>query len=684
MTRPTRILLTGGGTAGHVNPALAIGRALAADEGQLLYVGVRGRAEAEIVPREGIPIRFVRASAYPGSRPSMALFRFLGNLSVGIFQACAILLRFRPQMLVGTGGFASAPVLLAAAFLRRARLTHAKIFVHEQNAAPGKLNQLVGRLADCVFVTFPQTQRHFPGNAVVAGYPLRRRIARVDRDYARARLDFAVPPGRQVVFAFGGSQGARAVNRAIVDALGHLLPIRDRLFIVHGTGLSRKGDYDAASDTRARLESRYTEAERGEIAAFYVSRPFFYQIENVFALADLAVTRGGAGSLYELASLGLPAIIIPKSNLPGDHQVMNARAMERCGGAVVIYEEAALTEGQIVEQVDGRMLADTIAELLADPHRLTEMGRRSHAFSPKDALAIIERRIAGGEDASAPADTAGNANQAGEAGATAEDALPSNHVLLGLLEQAEARNGAPFRPESVVPSAGDRAYFVSRAASLLVSAEWEHRNLGVKLIGLLHARDKTPLLLALLNDRRPAPLIKRLFGGDFVQVGFIRRNIVTALGRLGEVSPEVQEALLAAFDDPYFEVRAEAARTAARLAVQLTDRAGTVAALRRRLSDRWLEVAGAAAQALGKVGHADDALPALLSLQDARLWRLRAAALEGLLSLVERGESGDPAALVDSLNRFVLTSTDFKPEFQIKRLYGRVLAAVATREGGVR
>jgi UDP-N-acetylglucosamine--N-acetylmuramyl-(pentapeptide) pyrophosphoryl-undecaprenol N-acetylglucosamine transferase len=684
MSRPTRILLTGGGTAGHVNPALAIGRALAADGGRLLFVGVRGRAEAEIVPREGIPIRFVRASAYPGGRPSVALLRFLANLSIGIVQAGLILLTFRPDAIVGTGGFASAPVLLAAALLRRVRLTRAGIFVHEQNAAPGKLNRLVGRLADRVFVTFPETLRHFPGNSVIAGYPLRGRIAKVDREYARTQLDFTMPPGRQVVFVFGGSQGARTINRAIVDTLGHLLPMRDRLFIVHGTGLSREGDYDAASDARARLESRYTEAERGEVAGFYVSRPFFYQIENIYALADLAVSRGGAGSLYELASLGLPAVIIPKSNLPGDHQVMNARAMARCGGAVVIYEEAALSDGQIVEQVDGRTLADTIVELLADGDRLAEMGRRSRAFSRNDALAVIERCITSGVTAHVPPGTADGTGQARDGEAVVHDLLPSNRVLLGQLERAEARKGSAYRPEDVVASAGDRAYFVSRAASLLVSAEWERRNLGVKLIGLLHARDKTPLLLTLLSDRRPAPLIKRLFGGDFVQVGFVRRNIVAALGRLGMVSAEVQDALLAAFDDPYFEVRAEAARTSARLAARLSDRAGTVAALRRLLSDRWLEVASAAAQALGQVGHAHDALPALLALQDARLWRLRAAALEGLLTLVERGESGDPAVLIGALNHFVLTSTDFTPEFQIKRLYGQVLAAVASREGGVR
>jgi UDP-N-acetylglucosamine--N-acetylmuramyl-(pentapeptide) pyrophosphoryl-undecaprenol N-acetylglucosamine transferase len=672
MSERRRILLTGGGTAGHVNPALAIGRALAGEGTRFLFVGVKGRAEADVVPREGIPLRFVRASGYPGARPSLELARFSINLGIGLVQACVILLTFRPDVIVGTGGFASAPVMFAAALLRRLRLAHPSVYVHEQNAAPGKLNQVVGRLADRVFVTFPETLRAFPSNGLLTGYPLRRRIAKVNREEARAHLDVEVPVGRKVVFVFGGSQGARTINRAIVDALRDLMPLADRLFVIHGTGLFKKGDYDAARDTTTRLASSYSDEERRQIATFYASRPFFYQIEHVYALADLVVARAGAGSLYEIASLGLPAIVIPKANLPGDHQVMNARAMERCGGAVVIYEEAALVGGGIVEQVDGATLAAAIRGLLDDPERLDAMGRNSQAFSQRDALAAIERCVR--DDKACPPPAEPGEHQPHEP-------PPSNAEILARLERAAAQRGPRYKPTDVVPSPGDRAYFISRAASLLVSADWERRNQGVKLIGLLHARDKLPLLLALMRDKRPAAWIKRLFGGDYVQVGFIRRNVMTALGRLGEVTPEVEATLVAAFDDPYFEVRAEAARTAALLAGRLNDRRHLVAGLSKLLTDRWLEVAAAAAQALGKVGEAHDALPALLSLQDARFWRLRAASLEGLLSLVERGEGGDLGALTTALNRFVLTSTDFKPEFQIKRLYGRVLHAVAAREG---
>jgi UDP-N-acetylglucosamine--N-acetylmuramyl-(pentapeptide) pyrophosphoryl-undecaprenol N-acetylglucosamine transferase len=254
VTAFARILLTGGGTAGHVNPALAIGRALGDERTVYLYVGVRGRAEATVVPREGLPITFVRAAAYPGIRPSRAALGFLVNIALGTLKALFVIHRFKPDVIVGTGGFASAPVMLAAGILRKIGAIRARVYVHEQNAAPGKLNLLVGRMADRVFVSFSETLSAFPQNGVLAGYPLRSRIQPGSRTAARAALDITVPDGRQVVFAFGGSQGARTINRAVVDALRNLLPYRDRLFVIHGTGLRTDGGgYDPGAETAARL-----------------------------------------------------------------------------------------------------------------------------------------------------------------------------------------------------------------------------------------------------------------------------------------------------------------------------------------------------------------------------------------------------------------------------------------------
>ena len=672
MRKGTRILLTGGGTAGHVNPALAIGAALAGEGSETLFVGVKGRAEEQVVPREGIPIRFVRASGFPGARPSPALARFLLELGVGTLQAAGVLLRFRPDVIVGTGGFASAPVIFAATFLRKLRLLRSRVFVHEQNAVPGKLNRLVGRFAEKVFVTFPETLSLFPGNGAVTGYPLRKRIGDVDPAEARSRLDFEVPQGRTVVFVFGGSQGSRSLNRGLVDALGDLLPHADRLFVVHGTGLFKGGGYDAGADTEARIAARYSKEERARIATFYVSRSYFHDIASVYAVSDLVVIRGGSGSLNEVARMGLPALVVPKANLPGDHQVANARALERAGGAEVLYEETVLRDGHLVEELDGALLARRVLDLAGDRERLAEMSRRGRDVLGIDAAAEIAHHVRHGRGT----------------GAIDPTLVPAPHVvsnaeLLARLEKAAAAAGPRYRVEEHVEER-DLAWFRSRAASLLVDDDWEARNRGVKLLGLLGETEKVPLIVALLADRTPAPLFQRLLGGDFAQVGFVRRNAFTALGRLGVADAGVEEALLAGLADPYWEVRAEAARTAARLAGRLARRDEVAAALVRGLSDRNLEAAAAAAEALGALGSEKDALPALLALAEYRFWKVRAAGLRGILTLVERGEVRDPARLKEALPAFLLTSTDFRPQFEMKLSYRRVVEALSRGKEGPR
>jgi UDP-N-acetylglucosamine--N-acetylmuramyl-(pentapeptide) pyrophosphoryl-undecaprenol N-acetylglucosamine transferase len=661
----TRILLTGGGTAGHVNPALAIGAALAEPESETLFVGVKGRAEEQVVPREGIPIRFVSASGFPGARPSLALARFAFDLAVGTLQAAGILLRARPDVIVGTGGFASAPVIFAATLLRKLRLSRARVFVHEQNAVPGKLNRVVGRFAEKVFVTFPETLSLFPGNGALTGYPVRKRIGHVAREEARARLDFDVPDGRTVVFAFGGSQGSRSLNRGLVDALGDLLPHADRLFVVHGTGLFKGGGYDAGADTEARLAARYTVEERQRIAAFYVSRSYFHDIASVYAVADLVVIRGGSGSLNEVARMGIPALVVPKANLPGDHQVANARALERAGGAEVLYEETVLRDGHLVEELDGALLARRILALAEDPERLAEMSRRGRHVLGADAAAEIAHHVRHGRGTGTVDPTLVPAPH-----------VVSNAALLARLEKAAAAAGKGYRAEDHVEPR-DLAWFRSRAASLLVNDDWEARNRGVKLLGLLGATEKVPLLLALLADRTPAPLLHRLLGGDFAQVGFVRRNAFAALARLGVVDAGVEAALLAGLADPYWEVRSEAARASARFAGRLERRAEVVAALVAGLSDRNLEAASAAAEALGALGTEAEALPALLALADHRFWKVRAAALRGILALVERGVVRPGEGLKEALASFLLTSTDFRPQFEMKLSYRRVLEALS-------
>jgi UDP-N-acetylglucosamine--N-acetylmuramyl-(pentapeptide) pyrophosphoryl-undecaprenol N-acetylglucosamine transferase len=667
-----RMLLAGGGTAGHVNPALAIGSALATAETRLLYVGVRGRVEEEVVPREGIPIKFITASGFPG-RLSPKMASFLLKLFIGTLQSLFILLRFRPDIIIGTGGYVSAPVIMAAAMLRNLRLGSARILLHEQNAIPGKLNLLMGRFASQVLVTFPETLSYFPSNGVVVGYPLRKRIAKVSRAEALRKLDLQIPQGRKVVLVFGGSQGARTINQALVDALGHFLPYRDSLFIIHGVGLFRGREYNALQDTEERLQRAYSKEQRDLIREFYVYRAFFHDIENLYAVSDLVVARGGAGSLNEISAMELPALIIPKSNLPGDHQVMNARSMEKAGGAAILYEQISSVNGRLVESIDGKVFADTILALIQDEARLQSMRQSSSSFLNKNALAQIHHLVYG-EGNAAPLDPAP------AAAGSKDPPLPGNRALLALLEKAYEKHRNAYGPETVIPKTQDLEYLKNRASALLVHPAWQERNLGVKLIGLLQAKEKIPMLLTLFHDRRPASLLKRLFGGDFEQVGFIRRNLIVALVRINELSPEIEDSILLGMEDPYYEVRAESAHAAAFFGERLSAPDRFISKLLQLLEDSNIDVCTAAAEALGRLGGEHDALPALLALWDSKFWRMRTAVLRGILHIVERGKVTNLDAVETQVPKFILTSTDFRPHFEIKFAYMRLMESVSRKK----
>ncbi len=667
-----RMLLAGGGTAGHVNPALAIGSALATAETRLLYVGVRGRVEEEVVPREGIPIQYIIAAGFPGTlSPKMALF--LLKLLVGTIQSLFILLRFRPEIIIGTGGYVSAPVIIAASMLRKLHLGSSRILLHEQNAIPGKLNLLMGRFAHQVLVTFPETLSYFSENGVVVGYPLRKRIAKVSRSEALEKIDLQIPEGRKVVLVFGGSQGARTINQALVDALRYLLPYRDSLFLIHGVGLFKGHDYNALQDTEERLQRLYSKEQLDSIREFYVYRAFFHDIERLYAVSDLVVARGGAGSLNEISAMELPALIIPKSNLPGDHQVMNARSMEKAGGAVILYEQISSVNGKLVESIDGKVFADTLLSLIQDEARLQSMRHSSSSFLSKNALARIQSLVSG-----AAGDAALNTLPA--AVAPKDTPLPGNRALLAQLEKAYEKNRNAYKPEIVISRPQDLEYLKNRASALLVHPAWQERNLGVKLIGLLHAKEKIPVLLTLFHDRRRASLLKRLFGGDFEQVGFIRRNLIIALVRINEISPEVEKAILLGLEDPYYEVRAESAHAASSFGERLSAPGPFISKLMRLLKDSNIDVCTAAAEALGRLGGEHDALPALLALWDSRLWRMRTAVLRGILHIVERGEVRDLEAVETQVPKFILTSTDFRPHFEIKFAYMRLMESVSRKK----
>ena len=660
-----RVLLTGGGTGGHVNPALAIAEAIKEREPciEFLYVGVRGKAEEVIVTKSGYPIKYIEAAAFPGFRPSIALLKFLVSLAIGMAKSFWILSEYQPDWIIGTGGYVCAPIIFTHTVMKYLGMSEAKVFIHEQNSVPGKLNAVVGRFADKVFLTFPQTLEHFPRKGVVVGYPVRKSVKLIAKEKALESLDFEIPEGSKVIFVFGGSQGARTINRALVDALGEFLNWEKEIFIIHGMGILRSKEYDAVEDTETRLRQRYTAEELKKIDKIYYRKDYFHNIAEIYSVSDLIVCRSGAGSLNEISMVGKPALIIPKANLPGDHQVMNARAMKRAEAAEVIFEDTVIEDGIILEKVEGAELAKKIKELIGDEERLRKLSENSRKFLRRNALERIVDEIYGEGSWD---------NGVGKEEQPFEPLL-TNSQLLSLLSSARARTQSnSYHPLDVIKDVDDLQYYRHRAAALLTHPDWWWRNIGVKLVGLLKYQDKIPTLLYMLQDRTPVNRIKRMLGGDFQEVGFIRRNVLTALRVIDIWDEEIEKGVLAAFDDPYYEVVANAARTGEHFASRLRWPLKWQEILIEKLSDKHLEVVTACAMALGAIGMNEKAMLSLVRLSSRLEWQVRDASLRALRTLLKRGVIEPNEDLYSALSSFILTSTDFRPFFSIKESYRMV------------
>lgn len=349
------VLVTGGGTAGHVLPALAIATELH-DRGHGIHlVGSDRGLETRLFPESGFESTLLPGR---GIARSLAPRRIVDNIGavVGLvrafFQALGLVRRHRPVAVVAVGGYASAACGLAAVLWR------VPLVVHEQNAAPGAANRLLSRFAAACAVSFPETA--LPG-AVVVGNPVRAEL--FDRSH-QPRTD-----GRLQVLVFGGSLGALSVNRATIGAAAHWRD-RDDLAVHHVVGRRDWRDLDLPDDT-GRLEYEAVEYEDDMPAQL--------------ARADLVVCRAGSGTCFELAATGRPAVIIPSLVTTGGQQVANAERVAAVGGAVVIRDD----------ELDAERLVAEVDALLADDDRLAEMSTQMSTLAAPDAAAgvadLVER-----------------------------------------------------------------------------------------------------------------------------------------------------------------------------------------------------------------------------------------------------------------------------------------------------
>lgn len=358
-----KYILTCGGTAGHINPALAIAgrlRELMPDCG-ILFIGAEGKMEMELVPREGYKIEALRITSISRGKSFDALkhnFETLKNVAVSTHEAKRIIREYKPDAVIGTGGYVCFPVLKAAHDLGIATA------VHESNAVPGLTTKLLSEQVDKVMVGFEESRAayHHPEKVAVTGTPVRGEFGAYSK--AQAKRELGLDPAMPLVVSVWGSLGAAHMNKV----MGELIPMlgdAEEFHLIHSVGAIYFEEFMRRLNDTAPQYARFGADVR----------QYIYDMPRVMAAADLILCRAGASTLSELAYMGKPVVIVPSPNVTNNHQEKNARVLERAGGAIVLLEG----------EFDAAALLGIVRELLSDPERLTAMSEAMRSLAVPEA-----------------------------------------------------------------------------------------------------------------------------------------------------------------------------------------------------------------------------------------------------------------------------------------------------------
>lgn len=358
------IVIAGGGTGGHLFPALAIARELenSISGSKVTFVGTARGLEAKIIPKEGFDLRFIRSEGLVG-KSSVRTLKAALQIPISIWGSYRILKEIKPDIVLGVGGYSSGPVLFCA------RLMGISTIIHEQNTVPGLANRILGRIVDTVAVTYHESIKSFPEEKTfLTGNPVRREILEGSRE--RGYGTFSLNRDRFTIFVCGGSRGASHINRAAGEALDYLEEYRDKIQFLHQTG---DEDFNFMKETYSRREFRGT------------VMPFAHEMADAYAVADMVISRAGATTLAELTACGKAAILVPYPHAAANHQEINARKLWDIGAAYVILDR----------DLNGKSLSGMIKHLIEEPEAISEMERISKSLGNREATARVVELMKG-------------------------------------------------------------------------------------------------------------------------------------------------------------------------------------------------------------------------------------------------------------------------------------------------
>ena len=371
-----RLLVAGGGTGGHLFPGIAVAEEFLARDSsnEVLFVGTDRGIEARVVPRLGFRLEFIDAAGIRG-KGIFSQLKGLSMLLYGYAQSRKILKAFRPDRVLGVGGYASGPVVLAARGMQIRR------YIHEQNAIPGMTNKVLARFVEEIFISLDESQKFFPkGKTLVTGNPVRREILAAAGAPADSPLGHPLTEGGNGggfdregspsarrdfrLLIFGGSAGAHSVNQAVMEALPHLRGYRDKLVVLHQTG----------ENDLAEVRQAYgSEGFKAEVV------PFIDDMAGAYLGASLVVCRAGATTIAEVTACGKACVFIPYPHAVDDHQRRNAEALLKKGAGFMLLER----------ELSGENLARMIVNLMEHPEQVAAAGGNARELARLDAAKVI-------------------------------------------------------------------------------------------------------------------------------------------------------------------------------------------------------------------------------------------------------------------------------------------------------
>jgi UDP-N-acetylglucosamine--N-acetylmuramyl-(pentapeptide) pyrophosphoryl-undecaprenol N-acetylglucosamine transferase len=363
-----KVIITGGGTGGHIYPGLAIARSIEMEyaDAEILFVGNEDGLEAEIIPREGYDLATIPSQGLP-RKISLDILKSLFLTGRGVWEARKLVASFNPEIVIGTGGYVSGPVMLVAALQNR------RTIIHEQNAYPGLTNKLLARLVDQVALSNLDAKDHFTNkeNLTWTGNPVRPEIIKANRRESYQDLD--LDPDRKTILVFGGSRGAKSINQAMEDVY-KLAQNNSGIQVLHATG---KNDFSRIKKVVAKLG--ISELEKGNV----IIKPYLYNMAAALAVADLVISRAGATGLAEITAKGIAAILIPYPYAAENHQEYNARSLEKRGAAKMILDR----------NLTGERLLTEVKKMISSEDRLEKMVESSKEVGKPEAAENILKLI---------------------------------------------------------------------------------------------------------------------------------------------------------------------------------------------------------------------------------------------------------------------------------------------------